>query len=129
MSPLLLAFIAAKYADHQGFLVETFDIPNNFESVPCGLIGPATGGDPVPETAVTYVTRGNRAGESRMVDAPPVMSRKVTVIMGPHEGETILYTAYGGPCAPREPWDASLTDEERVESEKFWSEHALSTRV
>jgi hypothetical protein len=38
----------------------------------------------------------------------------------------ILYTAFGGPLTPKEPGDATLSGEERQESFKFWSQHALS---
>jgi hypothetical protein len=38
----------------------------------------------------------------------------------------ILYTAFGGPLTPKEPGDAALSGEERQESFKFWSQHALS---
>jgi hypothetical protein len=125
----LVAFIAAKYESSEGFLIDTFELPAEFAAVPCGLIGPATGGQPVLESSVTYVTRGNRPGPSRMVDAPPAMTRKVTVVMGEHGGSTVLFTAYGGPCAPREPWDTSLSDEERLDSKIFWAQHALSSQV
>jgi hypothetical protein len=55
------------------------------------------------------------------------MVRTVTVIGGPDDkGSVILYTAFGGPSALREPWDPGLTEEERYESQRFWSEHALS---
>lgn len=36
----------------------------------------------------------------------------------------ILYTCYGGPCAPQEPGDPGCRDVEA--STKFWTEHALS---
>ena len=52
----------------------------------------------------------------------------MTVVAGP-DGEIPcrLYTCYGGPCAPREPGDTSLSDEERAESLAFWLQHALSS--
>lgn len=38
-----------------------------------------------------------------------------------------IFTAYGGPCAPREPGDATLSsDEEKKESADFWAQHALA---
>ena len=47
----------------------------------------------------------------------------MTVIGGPDaNGLTILYTAYGGPAAPREPWDPGSTSSAR-EAQRFWSEH------
>ena len=39
----------------------------------------------------------------------------------------MLFTAFGGPLAPREPGDPDMTDAKEIaESKKFWSEHALS---
>lgn len=75
-------------------------------------------------------------------------ARVITVIAGPHKvtcgcklsgrrdcieceghgdvNETVLYTAYGGPCAPREPGDPNIKSwDELLESRKFWAEHAL----
>jgi hypothetical protein len=42
----------------------------------------------------------------------------------------ILYTAFGGPAAPREPGDPSLDGNEAglAESKAFWAEHALSSQ-
>lgn len=79
------------------------------------------------------------------IEAPK--SRLVTVIAGPHtacpaggactgatcadydshvEHACVLYTAYGGPQAPREPGDPSIKSwEELVASREFWSQHAL----
>jgi len=52
----------------------------------------------------------------------------VTIIAGPHEGHScILYTAYGGPAAPREAADPYIeSEEEREASRAFWAVHALS---
>ena len=54
----------------------------------------------------------------------------MTVVAGPHDGHPcVLYTAYGGPIAPREPWDPALTDTLGIDlaaSLTFWREHALS---
>ena len=72
------------------------------------------------------LVRGTRKGPSSVCDRAPRLSRLVTVIGGLHKGECILFTAYGGPAAPREPWDESLSAEERGASEAFWAEHALS---
>lgn len=41
------------------------------------------------------------------------------------DGLDTLFTAFYGQLAPKEPWDPRLKDEEREESEKFWSTHAL----
>ena len=116
-----LAFILARFADRQAFFLETIELPAELSSLPCSLHGP------VPESEVTYVTRGDRPGPSRMCDRPPRMVRTMTVIGGPDaQGEIVLYTAYGGSAAPREPWDTSLDEAGREESRRFWAEHALS---
>lgn len=71
--------------------------------------------------------RGDRSWESRLVRATPVQTRLVTVVAGPHDGSPcVLYTAYGGPQAPREPGDPNIRDDaERKACVAFWSEHAL----
>jgi len=39
-----------------------------------------------------------------------------------------MWTAYGGPAAPREPGDETIeTGKEYAQSVNFWAEHALST--
>ena len=69
--------------------------------------------------------RGGRAWASRLCRRPAVRTRQVTVIAGPHGAEPcVCFTAYGGPRAPREPWDAP--DAEREASLAFWAEHALA---
>jgi hypothetical protein len=52
--------------------------------------------------------------------------KTMTVIAGPNGGHAcILYTAFGGPLAPKGINDPSLLAAERQESETFWAEHAL----
>jgi hypothetical protein len=73
----------------------------------------------VPEDSVTYVARGERTWKSRTVTLDkPRSSRLVTVIAGPHDGEPcVLFTAYGGPTAPREPADIRQ-ELEKLEGER-----------
>lgn len=124
-----LAFIADKYADRATFFIDTFELPEELGTVPCGIHGPSVGDEPVPEDEVHYAVRSGRKCASRLCRRPQRPSRTVTVVAGPHEGKCILYTAYGGPCAPREPGDFSLqTMEEVVEAREFWAKHALSAR-
>lgn len=122
-----ITWLLMKYGDAEGFRIETVDLPVELPLIPCALIGPAMGDAPVPEAAVHYARRGDRAGESRMVMRGPVPTRKLTVVMGPHDGHTILFTAYGGAQAAREPFDPALTDEERSASKAFWADHALAS--
>ena len=43
------------------------------------------------------------------------------------DGLWTLFTAFYGVLAPKEPWDERLKEEEKAESIKFWSTHALVT--
>lgn len=108
--------------------VKTIELPENLGTVPCALYGPKMGDDPIDEDDVTYKVRGNRKGESRVVNLPMRPTRVVTFVAGPHNGEEgVLYTAFGGPSSPREPFefDDHMSEEAR-EPLNFWSEHALS---
>jgi hypothetical protein len=127
LTPEHLAWLCERFAGRTGFFIEEALLPGRLPSVECGLHGPKAGDAPVLEEEVTYVVCGERAGESRMCKRPPRLTRTITVIAGPHgEEPCILYTAYGGPNAPREPFDPSLDEKSKRESEAFWSAHALS---
>lgn len=122
-----LEFIQNQVGDREGFFIETLQLPEELASVACGLVGPACGDAPVTEAEVRYLRRGNRPGESRVIDRKPGTTRLVTVIAGPEDGYStnVLYTAFGGPCAPKEPWDPSLDEASLAESKAFWAQHAL----
>lgn len=113
-------------ASPSGVTVSTVCLPAELGTVPCGLYGPAMGDEPVRDGH--YQRRGDRPGESHVVVAPSRPTQRVTVIVGPHEGVDglVLYTAFGGPAAPREPWDPSLDDAGRAASEAYWRDHALA---
>lgn len=129
--------IATVFADRHEFFITTIELPEELGTVPCSLVGPATGREPVVESEVHYAVRGDRRYASRVVRVgfpPPV--RTVTVIAGPAGVEDglpcaepcVLYTAFGGPKAPREPGDPAISSwEELVESRAFWAQHALIT--
>lgn len=125
LSPAHVAFIRERFGDRTVFFIETVELPVDLPALPCDLHGPATGSPPVPEEEVSYGIRGSRKGPSRFCRRPSVSVRVLTVIGGPHEGACILYTAYGGPCAPREPWDETLDEAGREEARGFWAQHAL----
>lgn len=125
LTPAHVAFIRARFGDRTAFFIESVELPPELTALPCNLHGPATGGAPVPEAEVSYAVRGSRKGPSRFCAQAPVLVRSMTVIGGPHEGRCILFTAYGGPCAPKEPWDETLDDAGRAEATRFWSQHAL----
>lgn len=118
-----IEFILALPADEGKVTVQTVELPAELGTVPCGLYGPTMGDEPVAEGDVTYAVRGERKGSTRLVALPSRPCRKVTVISGPHDGEPcILFTAFGGPQAPREPFE-----DDSEESRDFWSQHALSS--
>lgn len=119
------------FRNRDAFFIETVELPSELGNVPCGLHGPLMGDDPVPEDEVEYVRRGERAGQTRMCKRGVRNVSQLTVIAGPHKDEEtgekfdcVLYTAFGGPLAPKEPFDAS--PEEKAASDEFWSQHAIS---
>lgn len=122
-----VVWLLARFADRDGFFIETVELPPELPSLSCGLHGPIVGDAPVAETEVVYARRGNRRYASRMVDRPARLTRSMTVVAGPHGNDRcVLFTAYGGPKAPRETLSPGLEPSEVAESETFWAEHALS---
>lgn len=118
-----ITYLLKQFADVHAFRIAAVTLPTELGQVTCALYGPVMG-DP-PQTDVRMGHRGERAWESRLVALPPRPTSTVTVIMGPHEGyPCVLYTAFGGPLAPREPGDPSCDDS--PVSLAFWSTHALS---
>lgn len=103
--------------------VFTVELPDTLGSLPCNLYGPLMGDDPVLESEVSYHVRGERKGKSRMIDGKsPRPSRLVSVVAGPHDGrDWVLFTAYGGPLMPREPFEDD-SEATRI----LWEKHALS---
>lgn len=125
LSEEMLSFILNKFKDKNEFFIETFTVPG--ASLDNALYGPIEGDPPIDESEVYYAKRGDRPGESRMIKRPLRKTNEVTVIAGPHEGKPcVLYTAYGGKLAPREPFDKGLQGNDMVDSKEFWSKHALA---
>jgi hypothetical protein len=134
-------FLLAHFAERTEFFAETVELPAELPALPCALRGPVVGLHPVPDTLVELRPRPGRSYPSRMLrpygvtetmagtsQIPwlPLQSRQLTVIAGPGLGlPCVLYTAFGGPLAPREPADPSLPESEREASARFWAEHAL----
>lgn len=119
-------YLVGLFADRDGFFIETIELPEALGSVPCGLYGPIMGDAPVTDDEVIHGTRGARTWESRLVERHARLTRRVTLIAGPHGEEScILYTSFGGPLAPQEPGDPGCKDV--AASKAFWSEHALAT--
>jgi hypothetical protein len=128
-----LRAVLAHYGARDSFFVGTLTLEPSLPELPCGLRGPAVGMDPVPNAHVAMQARPGRSYPSRVI-LPAFMpehrwgltSPLLTVVAGPHGGlPCVLFTAYGGPLAPREPGDPSLPESERAASEAFWAEHAL----
>jgi hypothetical protein len=110
-----MAHILERYADRTAFFIDTFELPDELGTVPCGLYGPLMGDVSMADRSRLSL-RGNRTYPSRTVSLPPRPSRMVTVIAGPHEEhkptgcmkyDCILYTAFGGPLTPKEPGDTA----------------------
>jgi len=118
-------FIMRKFGHREGFFKQTVRMPRDLSSLPVDLHGPAVGEPAVSEAQVFYARRGTRPYVSRLVHRKRKMSRLLSVIAGPYKGSTALFTAYGGPIAPREPNDPALPSSERSESVRFWKKHAL----
>ena len=83
--------------------------------------------DDNPLVNVRWEPRPGRETRSRVCDNPLTKTSLVSFIVGPHDGlPTVLYTAFPGIIAPKEPTDLSITPEEMEESIKFWARYALS---
>lgn len=124
-----LDFLKKHFANRTEFFAEAIELPEELGTIEVSLVGPETGATPVPEEDVLYTVRGDRKCASRVFRTPPKrpQSRLVTVIAGPHEEHAcVLYTAYGGPKAPREPGDPYIGSwDELQEARRFWANHAL----
>lgn len=123
--PGLIAWVVARQAP--GLFAVTVDTEREY---PCGLFGPAMGDNPIEDGEVTLVKRSPDRPPSRLVPYPRRTRGKITVIgaRGATVATSQVFTAYGGPLAPREPGDPSLVEgsPEHAESVAFWAQHALS---
>lgn len=119
-------FVMDRFGDREKFFVETVELPAHLPPLKSGLYGPTAGDPPVPDRVCEMRRRGDREYTSRMCPMPPRETRQLTVVGGPHEGECILYTAFGGTSTIKEPGDPTLTDKDRADSVAFWAEHALA---
>lgn len=109
-----------------GFLLKTVELPSECPDLLSAINGPIVGDPPVPSAEVFWTRRGTRRNLSRMCNRPMRPTRLMTIV-GAREGENVkIYTAYGGPCAPREITDVSLPSKEVEVSAQFWAQHALS---
>lgn len=129
LPPEAIDYLKKKYAGKSAFFIDSFTIPEGWEDLKCALRGPTVGDPPIPDEKTFQAMRGDRKTPSRMVNVGHKRTRVCTVIAGPSDGKAcILYTAYGGPLAPREVADPSIADDAAAlaESKAFWAEHALA---
>ena len=131
LSPEHLAWLQEVFSDRDGFFRTTVDVPPHLPELASALWGPAEGDPPVEDADVEYVIRPGRRCASRILVSPLATlrpTRRLSVVAGPYEGKPcVLYTAYGGAAAPREPGDLTIYNWEGIlESRAFWAEHALA---
>jgi hypothetical protein len=151
LSAAHLEFINRVFGKRDGFFAETVEMPSDLPELLCGLYGPVVGDAPIHDCDCQMRARFGRQHKSRIyIGAPnsagyagPVPggrlvyprlrgSRLLTVIAGPYS-ETpgdpgfacMLYTAFGGPLAPKEPGDPAVHPDELDASVAFWRDHAL----
>jgi hypothetical protein len=113
----------------QGFFLRTLRLPAGHRSLRNALYGPASGDHPVSERDVFYQQRSADRPPSRMIDKPTRPTRLLTVI-GMRQGpeSIVVFTAYGGPAAEREPGDKTLTGADLRAAKAFWRKYALAAR-
>jgi hypothetical protein len=121
-----------------GFFIQEIEIPDTAGPVICGLYGPVMGDEPIDNEDVAMIRRGNRPYKDRTVCRPFRLSNIVQVIgikatrqymsnaRAVAEVHYNLFTVFGGPLAPKNPNDLSLTNDEIEEARSFWAVHALS---
>lgn len=124
------AMVATLFPCAPGFFLHTFTLPEGAPDALNALHGPACGDAPVLDSECSMEQRTADRPPSRLCSRPKRPTRLVTIIgeTGYNLEDTVIYTAYGGPCAEREPGDPSMMDnpEAQAAAAAFWSEHALS---
>lgn len=110
--------------DGQGQFLLKVILPAQLGTVPCGLHGPIMGDAPIDDEDVVFYSRGGRAWTDRCVDRPTRPVSIVQVIGVLYEDQCVIHTIFGGPLAPMNPDDPKCSTP--LESERFWSEHALT---
>lgn len=111
-----------------GFFIRTLTLPEEHPDLLNALYGPASGDAPVSESEVHYTQRSEDRPMSRMVARPKRPTRLLTIIGMGGDNSPVVFTAYGGPAAEREPGDRGLdTPEEKAAAEAFWASHALAS--
>lgn len=126
LSQAVVDFVVGSLSNVTEFMIATVELPRELGVVTCKLHGPAVGEPPVDDGEAFWQPRPGRQYPSRMCRRDDALTRRVTVIAGPHDGQPcVVYTIFGGPCSPKELGDPELKPEEREAAQKFWAEHAL----
>lgn len=128
LKPEHIEWMLWHYLGRDGFFIDTTELPAHLPRLQCHLHGPAMGDPPVSQHESFLARRKGRGNESRVCNRSPRKTDFITVIAGPDKGDScVLYTAYGGPSAPKEV-DGSMHPEsaQYAASKKFWSQHALT---
>jgi hypothetical protein len=113
-------------ADGDTFIVTTVTLGGECGDLMSGIHGPIVGDEPVPSEEVEWALRGERTNLSRLCDRAERPTRLMTVIGKREDDVVTVFTAYGGPLAPREITDPTLPPEAAEEAAQFWAQHALS---
>ncbi len=128
VTPETMAWAVEQIAP-EGFFLRTLTLPPEHPDLENGLWGPASGDAPVHEGEVHYAARSPDRAPSRMVARAKRPTRLLTVIGTASPEGVMLFTAFGGPSAEKEPGDRSLVpgtpDHDR--SVAFWAQHALAS--
>lgn len=84
LTPAQVEYIKERFADKQGFFIETLTLPENLGTVPCGLHGPLMGDEEgISGQEIWYEKRGDRKYYSRVCLRKPRQVSQITVIAGP----------------------------------------------
>jgi hypothetical protein len=110
--------------DPQGFFIHSFQLAEEFGSIPNRLHGPACGDEAVSRDEVVMTERGDRGWSDPICERAERPTQQVQVIGIRADADTInLFTVYGGPLAPQNPEDPGNPEPEAARV--FWAEHAL----
>jgi hypothetical protein len=81
---------------------------------------------PADEGDIVWARRVNRVAYSRFIRGrPAIPTRLVSITLAKPSDVWLVYTAYFGTPAPKEPTDPRITEAELAESLAFWKTHAL----
>lgn len=139
LTPAHHVFMNGHVEKQTGFFMLSLALPEDMESVPCGLYGPTSGDAIITDAECEGFVRGERRWMDRTVDKEYRPARFLVVIgivsdddNSDHSAgrkSATIFTAYGsmdGTIAPQAPDDPNCTDV--AVSTEFWGGHALTRR-